>query len=218
MKPSFSNEVPKIDPAATAAAIEAGIRNAVQEWRKKGVIVGFSGGIDSSVSAALCVRALGQSPVLGLFMPEADSSEESLHFGQVIAGALGIRAEIEDIILDEKALVEFQPVRRPHDRAVQPVCMVVLDNLAGALFEVRRGHDAQISLRAQTHAPALALRRLHSGSVAELLGLPGFFSRVLKPLSCVLETALHELTEALTYHGLRGDRHGWAPASAASSD
>jgi len=95
---AFSPEVLEIDAAREAARIEAGIRESVfPRLRRKGAVLGLSGGIDSSVAAALCVRALGRERVLGLFMPEADSCEDSLRLGRHLAGFLGIRTALEDI-------------------------------------------------------------------------------------------------------------------------
>ena len=65
--------------------------------RKKGVVVAVSGGIDSSVCAALSVRALGASRVLGLILPEADSSPESRMRGEMLCRHLGVRFEVTDI-------------------------------------------------------------------------------------------------------------------------
>lgn len=65
--------------------------------RRRGVVVGISGGVDSAVVAALCARALGPERVLGLLMPERDSSPDSLRLGELVAGRLGIRCEVEDI-------------------------------------------------------------------------------------------------------------------------
>jgi NAD+ synthase len=65
--------------------------------RRRGVVVGLSGGIDSSVVASLCVRAFGSDKVLGIFMPERDSSGDSLRLGRVIATQLGIDTLVEDI-------------------------------------------------------------------------------------------------------------------------
>jgi NAD+ synthase len=94
----FSRQVMEIDVAAEAARIEAAIREQVMgTLRRRGAVVGLSGGIDSSVVASLCVRALGKERVLGLFMPERDSSDDSLALGRVIADHLGIQAIVEDI-------------------------------------------------------------------------------------------------------------------------
>ena len=57
----------------------------------------MSGGIDSSVVAALVTRALGPDRVLGLLMPERDSSAEALQLGQLVADRLGIAVRVEDI-------------------------------------------------------------------------------------------------------------------------
>ena len=57
----------------------------------------MSGGIDSSVVAALCVRALGPERVLGLLMPERDSSDDALRLGSMLAEHLGIRHVVENI-------------------------------------------------------------------------------------------------------------------------
>ncbi len=64
---------------------------------KRGLVVGLSGGVDSSVVASLAVRALGKDRVFGIFMPERHSSEESLGLGQGHAESLGIDTIIEDI-------------------------------------------------------------------------------------------------------------------------
>ena len=45
-----------------------------QHLKRRGLVVAISGGIDSSVCAALAVRALGADKVFGLLMPERDSS------------------------------------------------------------------------------------------------------------------------------------------------
>jgi NAD+ synthase len=59
--------------------------------------VGVSGGIDSSVVAFLCTRALGRDRVVLLMMPEVDSSPDSLRLGQTLAHQLGVRSFVEDI-------------------------------------------------------------------------------------------------------------------------
>lgn len=65
--------------------------------KRRGLVVAMSGGIDSSVCAALAVRALGPDKVFGLLMPERDSSSESSVKGRLLAEHLGIRHTVEDI-------------------------------------------------------------------------------------------------------------------------
>ena len=86
-----------IDPAETAAVIEKAIRRQVGDLRRRGAVVGLSGGIDSSVVTCLCARALGAERVHVLFMPERDSSSESLTLGRLLTSKLGTPATVEDI-------------------------------------------------------------------------------------------------------------------------
>jgi NAD+ synthase len=94
----FSNELLQLDCAPEAERICAFIRHGtLHSFRKKGVIVGVSGGIDSSTVAALAVRALGPNRVFALLMPEKDSSAETLQLSRLIVDHLGIRSILEDI-------------------------------------------------------------------------------------------------------------------------
>ena len=70
--------------------------------KRRGLVIGLSGGIDSSVTAALAVRALGASKVFGLEMPERDSAPETLMLSHSVAKKFGIETVHEDIsaILD----------------------------------------------------------------------------------------------------------------------
>ena len=91
-------DVLRLDAAATAAEIEQSIREQVLErLRRRGAVVGLSGGIDSSVVTALCARALGRERVLALLMPERDSGDEGLRLGRLLGEHLGIETLVEDI-------------------------------------------------------------------------------------------------------------------------
>ncbi len=94
----FNKEILKLDAAAEIERISQTLREQVLgTLRRKGAVVGISGGIDSAVVAALCVRALGKDKVLGLFMPEHHSSDDALRLGRLLATHLGIEAVVEDI-------------------------------------------------------------------------------------------------------------------------
>lgn len=67
------------------------------QLRRRGVVVGISGGVDSAVVAALAVEALGAKRVFGLLMPEGESDEDSLRLGAALAEKLGIDYRIENI-------------------------------------------------------------------------------------------------------------------------
>ncbi len=97
MSTDFGLQVLELDWAAEADRIGAALRRQLREIRRKGVVLGLSGGIDSSVTAALAVRTLGRERVFTIFMPEADSDPLSLELGRLLADHLGIRSVLEDI-------------------------------------------------------------------------------------------------------------------------
>ena len=87
-----------IDAAAEVERIAGSLRAQVlKRLRRKGIVLGLSGGVDSSVVAALAVRAFGAANVLGVFMPEQDSDTDSLRLGREVASWLGIDTVLEDI-------------------------------------------------------------------------------------------------------------------------
>ena len=95
---TFSKDALKLDYAKEAEKISKFLREIVlRQFKKKGVVVAFSGGIDSSVVGALCVRALGKDRVFGLLMPETDSAPETLELSRLICDHLEIETAHEDI-------------------------------------------------------------------------------------------------------------------------
>lgn len=87
-----------IDPAAAVATISEALRAQLSgPLKRRGLVVGMSSGVDSSVCAALAVRAVGAKRVLGLFMPERESDPESLRIARALAEQLGIESVTEDI-------------------------------------------------------------------------------------------------------------------------
>jgi NAD+ synthase len=95
---AFSADALRLDAAAVTNEITAAIRAQVlRTLRKRGVVLGLSGGIDSSVTAALCARALGPDKVFAVLMPEKDSDPDSLRLGRLMVDALGIPSVVEEI-------------------------------------------------------------------------------------------------------------------------
>ncbi len=93
----------ELDPEVETARIVEGLREAVHErLRRRGGVLGLSGGIDSSVCAALAARAFGPERVLGVLMPEADSAPETIALSRLAAESTGITTALEEItpILD----------------------------------------------------------------------------------------------------------------------
>lgn len=87
-----------IDPAAETERIVAAMREQLRHTlRRRGFVLGLSGGVDSSVCAALAAKAVGAQNVLCLFMPENDSDPDSLTLGRLVAETYGLASIVEDI-------------------------------------------------------------------------------------------------------------------------
>jgi NAD+ synthase len=84
---------------------------------RRGAVLGISGGVDSAVCAALCVRALGRERVLALMMPERESSAESVPLAEMVAEHLEIEARVEDVT----SLLEAAGCYERRDRGVAAV-------------------------------------------------------------------------------------------------
>jgi len=101
----------QIDSEGISRELENFIKASVGDFNREGVIVGLSGGLDSSVVLALSVAALDSSKVLGLIMPEKDSSQDSESDARLLAETLGVRVEKVDLtpILDEMGIYQHIP-------------------------------------------------------------------------------------------------------------
>ena len=68
-----------------------------EDYRKRGIIIGISGGIDSAVAAALACNAVGNENVLGIILPEKESNRESQELAKTLCNKLKIKYVVEDI-------------------------------------------------------------------------------------------------------------------------
>ena len=84
-------------PAETDRIAKRLVEIVARTLHRRGMIIALSGGVDSSVCAALAVRALGPGKVFGLMLPEKDSSSTSLTRGKQVAEQLGITYAVENI-------------------------------------------------------------------------------------------------------------------------
>jgi NAD+ synthase len=108
----------RLDAQEAVGEIVERLREIVlRRLRKRGAIVAVSGGIDSSVAAALCVRALGAERVAALLMPEAESSEDTLGLSNVLVEHLGVEFFVEDITFVLQAVGCY----RRRDEAIRTV-------------------------------------------------------------------------------------------------
>jgi len=137
--------------------------------------------VDSAVVAALCVRAFGPSKVLALFMPERDSSPDSLRLGRAVADQLGVASVVEDIT---PALVGFGCYERQNEaiRAVFPEygegwkCKVSLPSI----LEGERLNVSQLTVRSPEGEDRTA--RMPPNAYQQLVAATNFKQRVRKTM------------------------------------
>jgi NAD+ synthase len=115
----FSKEIIKLGNVETVVnEITTKLQSDVlANFKRMGAVIGISGGIDSSVCLALSVRAFGADKVVGIMMPEKDSSPDSEMLARELAGKFGVRT-IKEVITD--ALDGFRCYER-RDEAVKRV-------------------------------------------------------------------------------------------------
>lgn len=163
-------DILRIDAAAETSRIESWIREKVLHiLHRKGVVLGLSGGIDSSVAAGLCARALGPERVLGLLMPEMESAQDSVKYGELVARSLGIRTALEDI----SAILRAFGCYERRDEAIRTIvpdygagwkCKLVLPEAAsGARYAISslvvkppQGEERKVRLTSQAYSAIVA--------------------------------------------------------------
>ena len=91
---------------AAFEALVLGTRDYIRKCGFRSVIVGLSGGIDSSLVATIAVEAVGKENVLGVAMPGPYSSEHSLQDARTLACNLGIRFEVIPIQCGYQAMMQ----------------------------------------------------------------------------------------------------------------
>jgi len=93
---SFHNDL-ALDFEKTVNEITSFIRRVLNEANASGVVIGLSGGVDSSLTAALCVRALGAERVLGVLMPTSFTPKEDIKDAYELAEMFKIKTIRVDI-------------------------------------------------------------------------------------------------------------------------
>lgn len=97
-KPPFSKDLLKLDLEKEVQKITSQIRMILsKKLRRRGLVVALSGGIDSSVSVGLAVKAIGPERVFSLLMPERHSSDDTLDISTSVADAFKVDRAHEDI-------------------------------------------------------------------------------------------------------------------------
>lgn len=172
-KKTFSKDVLRIDPEKEFEKIAALIKNSLRNTlKRRGLVIGLSGGIDSSVTAAIAARAIGAARVLGLLMPEKDSDSDTLRLSRFVSDHLGLTSVHEDIT----GILRSVGFYTRYDEAVRQVIpdygdgwkskivlpddqdqksynlfSIVARKPGGSLIKTRLGHKAYLEIVAATN-------------------------------------------------------------------
>lgn len=117
-KTAFSKDLLKIDLTKEADKIADRIRFILsKQLKRRGLVVALSGGIDSSVTLGLAVKALGPERVFALLMPERHSSNDTLALSTSVADAFKVERAHENI----SGILDAIGFYRRYDNAVRQV-------------------------------------------------------------------------------------------------
>lgn len=95
---NFGAHLLELDAEQEAERIIGLLRDRVRQGlHRQGGVVGISGGIDSSVVLALCVRAFGREHTRAVMLPEKDSDPETIRFSRLAAEHNGVEPILEEI-------------------------------------------------------------------------------------------------------------------------
>ena len=113
---AFHRNILDIDPEKEVQRIVARLEQDIfHVLKRKGGVLGVSGGVDSAVVLALAVQAMDTNRLVALLLPERESSPESLLLGRAVCHQFGVTPLVEDI---SEPLYGFGSYRR-RDTAVK---------------------------------------------------------------------------------------------------
>lgn len=115
---NFRKDSINIDPFKVFEEITSKLKeNVTKKLKKRGAVVGISGGIDSSVVLALCAKTFGPERVLGIMMPENDSNPDSLELAKKLSAKFNTKYVVENMT---EAVAGFGCYKR-RDEAIKNV-------------------------------------------------------------------------------------------------
>ena len=165
------------------------IKNEVLQARAKGIVLGLSGGVDSSVVAALSVAALGKRRVLGLFLP-CHSHPRDLKDAKIIAKKLGIKTKTIDLSTIYDNVLKILPAANSLARAnLKPrLRMLVLYYFANKLnyLACGTGNKSEISVGYFTK---------HGDGATDILPIGGLLKKQVRALAKELGIPNHIITK-----------------------
>jgi NAD+ synthase (glutamine-hydrolysing) len=130
-------------------ALVVGLRDYVAKNGFPGVVLGLSGGIDSSLVAALAVDALGPERVLGVLMPSRYSTEHSLGDADDLVARLGIRSRVEpitDLVPPFERQLQLEGIAAENLQArIRGIILMAVSNAEGPLV-LTTGNKSELAV------------------------------------------------------------------------
>ncbi|MCE5213793.1 MAG: NAD+ synthase [Methanobacterium sp.] len=104
--------LPPINPTKSVEVISEFIKERIRESKTNGLVLGLSGGLDSSTAAYISTKALDKDKILGIVMPSATTSANDVEDALTIARNLQIKKEIIHI---DNILEQFSEINVPNN-------------------------------------------------------------------------------------------------------
>ncbi len=178
-------ELPSVDTALLSETLRRFLAEELRASGLAGYVVGLSGGVDSAVSAALAVAAVGPENVHALALPGPTSSAGSLRDAHSVAEALGLKVEVVDLARPAAALAETLGARDDRVRfgnAMARLRMVALFDRARTVpalvlgtsnkSEILLGYSTLFGDAAASVQPLGDVWKTHVFALGRLLGVP----------------------------------------------
>ncbi len=160
-----------------ALKLRSFIRDQITGFKKKGVVIGVSGGIDSAVALTLCVQELGKENIYGLLLPEEESASSSKTLGAEICESLGVSYEEVPISPILRSLNIYEQKEKiikrtcpEYDPSVHKTSLILPDFLNQGLLNVPY-------IRLVKDGEMIGKYRLKANDYLELIGLQGVKQR-----------------------------------------
>jgi NAD+ synthase len=180
--PAFSPDWLRLDPAEETARICERLRaQMLSPLHRRGLVLGVSGGVDSAVTAALAVRAIGGKRVFALSMPERHSDPDTMRLSALVADRLGLSCHLEEIT----GILEAAGFYRRYDEAVRRVIPEYGDGWSSKLVVDARSENTGFQLFALVarHPDGdLLQKQLPLQAYLEIVAATNFKQRIRKML------------------------------------
>lgn len=181
-KSPFSKNLLYLDAELEVEKITSTLRSLMKSTiKRRGIVLGLSGGIDSSVTCALAVKAFGPKKVFGLHMPERHSSDETLSLSTTISDHFGIDSAHENI----SGILEAVGFYQRYDATVKSVIPEYGDGWKSKIVTpnvIESQEFSLFSVVAQSPQGELKKVRLPLKAYLEILAATNFKQRTRKML------------------------------------